>query len=60
MKFVLKKFIFAQGGLYVLMTVKPEGFVAIHNTKEREFIIFNIGNKTAISWLFKSVLIFTC
>ncbi|XVE70976.1 hypothetical protein DITRI_Ditri10aG0113100 [Diplodiscus trichospermus] len=31
-----------QGGLYVLVTVEPEGFVAIPNTKEREFIIFNI------------------
>ncbi|TYH61098.1 hypothetical protein ES332_D07G026300v1 [Gossypium tomentosum] len=31
-----------QGGLHVLVTVEPEGFVAIPNTKEREFIIFNI------------------
>ncbi|KAK8535286.1 hypothetical protein V6N12_056809 [Hibiscus sabdariffa] len=31
-----------QGGLFVLVTVEPEGFVAIPNTKEREFIIFNI------------------
>ncbi|XP_039054912.1 uncharacterized protein LOC120197456 [Hibiscus syriacus] len=31
-----------QGGLYVLVTLEPEGFVAIPNTKEREFIIFNI------------------
>nr|KJB07456.1 hypothetical protein B456_001G024700 [Gossypium raimondii] len=32
----------ASGGLHVLVTVEPEGFVAIPNTKEREFIIFNI------------------
>ncbi|MBA0576618.1 hypothetical protein Golob_024465, partial [Gossypium lobatum] len=32
-----------QGGLHVLVTVEPEGFVAIPNTKEREFIIFNIA-----------------
>ncbi|OMO66889.1 hypothetical protein CCACVL1_20949 [Corchorus capsularis] len=31
-----------QGGLYVLVNVEPEGFVAISNAKEREFIIFNI------------------
>ncbi|XVE97622.1 hypothetical protein REPUB_Repub03eG0034700 [Reevesia pubescens] len=31
-----------QGGLYVLVTAEPEDFVAIPNTKEREFIIFNI------------------
>ncbi|KAE8687621.1 histone-lysine N-methyltransferase ATX1-like [Hibiscus syriacus] len=31
-----------QSGLYVLVTVEPEGFVAIPNSKEREFIIFNI------------------
>ncbi|KAB2072574.1 hypothetical protein ERO13_A07G022184v2 [Gossypium hirsutum] len=31
-----------QGGLHILVTVEPEGFVAIPNTKEREFIIFNI------------------
>ncbi|XVF35388.1 hypothetical protein REPUB_Repub18cG0141400 [Reevesia pubescens] len=31
-----------QGELYILVTVEPEGFVAIPNTKEREFIIFNI------------------
>ncbi|KAB2072572.1 hypothetical protein ES319_A07G025600v1 [Gossypium barbadense] len=32
----------ASGGLHILVTVEPEGFVAIPNTKEREFIIFNI------------------
>ncbi|GLT57211.1 hypothetical protein SLA2020_301990 [Shorea laevis] len=31
-----------QGGLYVLVTVEPEGVVAIPNVKEREFVIFNI------------------
>ncbi|MBA0578092.1 hypothetical protein Gorai_020393 [Gossypium raimondii] len=40
---MLKKRGFAQGGLHVLVTVEPEGFVAIPNTKEREFIIFNIA-----------------
>ena len=48
---VLKKVIFGQDGLYILVTVEPEGFVAIPNTKEREFIIFNIGKPT-ISLLF--------
>ncbi|KAH0868723.1 hypothetical protein HID58_075745, partial [Brassica napus] len=33
-------------GLYVLVTVEPEGIVAIPNFKERSFIIYNIG-KTA-------------
>ncbi|XP_044477773.1 uncharacterized protein LOC123205036 [Mangifera indica] len=31
-----------QGGMYVLVTVEPEGVVAIPNVKERESIIFNI------------------
>ncbi|GKV09995.1 hypothetical protein SLEP1_g21424 [Rubroshorea leprosula] len=31
-----------QGELYVLVTVEPEGVVAIPNVKEREFVIFNI------------------
>ncbi|KAK9273846.1 hypothetical protein L1049_018658 [Liquidambar formosana] len=31
-----------QGGIYVLVTVEPEGFVAIRNGTERQFIIFNI------------------
>ncbi|XP_039036571.1 uncharacterized protein LOC120173483 isoform X2 [Hibiscus syriacus] len=31
-----------QDGLYVLVTVEPEGFVVIPNTKEREFVIYNI------------------
>ncbi|CAF2084592.1 BnaA06g14750D [Brassica napus] len=30
-------------GLYVLVTVEPEGIVAIPNFKERSFIIYNIG-----------------
>lgn len=34
----------AQGGMYVLVTVEPEGVVAIPNVQEREHIIFNIGN----------------
>lgn len=29
--------------MYVLVTVEPEGVVAIPNVKERESIIFNIG-----------------
>lgn len=33
-----------QGGMYVLVTVEPEGVVAMPNVQEREFIIFNIGN----------------
>jgi hypothetical protein len=28
----------------VLATVEPEGIVAIPHVKERQFIIFNIGN----------------
>ncbi|KAL2903680.1 ABC transporter A family member 6, partial [Bienertia sinuspersici] len=32
-----------QGGLYVLVTVEPEGFVAIPDVLERESILFNIG-----------------
>ncbi|KAL6216525.1 hypothetical protein ACLB2K_009748 [Fragaria x ananassa] len=31
-----------QGGMYVLVTVEPEGVVAIPNVQEREHIIFNI------------------
>ncbi|KAM5565602.1 hypothetical protein ABKV19_019557 [Rosa sericea] len=31
-----------QGGTYVLVTVEPEGVVAIPNVQEREYIIFNI------------------
>jgi hypothetical protein len=30
-------------GLYVLVTVEPEGIVAIPNVKERPSIIYNIG-----------------
>lgn len=29
--------------MYVLVTVEPEGIVAIPNFKERSFIIYNIG-----------------
>ncbi|KAH9727583.1 protein FAR1-RELATED SEQUENCE [Citrus sinensis] len=32
-----------QGGMHVLVTVEPEGVVAMPNVEEREFI-FNIGN----------------
>lgn len=32
-----------QDGIYVLVTVEPEGFVAKPNVGEREFILFNIG-----------------
>lgn len=32
-----------QGGFYVLITVEPEGFVAIPGVQERENILFNIG-----------------
>ncbi|PQQ13901.1 uncharacterized protein Pyn_06405 [Prunus yedoensis var. nudiflora] len=31
-----------QGGMYVLVSVEPEGVVAIPNVQEREHIIFNI------------------
>ncbi|XP_062177829.1 uncharacterized protein LOC133882638, partial [Alnus glutinosa] len=31
-----------QGGIYVLVTVEPEGTVAIPHVQERQFIIFNI------------------
>ncbi|XP_031375076.1 uncharacterized protein LOC116189525 isoform X2 [Punica granatum] len=31
-----------QGGISVLVTVEPEGVVALKNVREREFIIFNI------------------
>ncbi|GAB2302660.1 hypothetical protein Dimus_036658 [Dionaea muscipula] len=31
-----------QGGLYVLVTVEPEGIVAIPGAQDREFILFNI------------------
>ncbi|XP_062023855.1 uncharacterized protein LOC133740040 [Rosa rugosa] len=31
-----------QGGMYVLVSVEPEGVVAIPNVQEREYIIFNI------------------
>ncbi|GAB4827292.1 hypothetical protein Ancab_034181 [Ancistrocladus abbreviatus] len=31
-----------QGGRYVLVTVEPEGIVAIPGVQEREFILFNI------------------
>ncbi|KAL9249439.1 hypothetical protein AKJ16_DCAP00752 [Drosera capensis] len=31
-----------QGGMYVLVTVEPEGIVAIPGVQEREFILFNI------------------
>lgn len=30
--------------MHVLVTVEPEGVVAMPNVEEREFIIFNIGN----------------
>ncbi|GMH06962.1 hypothetical protein Nepgr_008802 [Nepenthes gracilis] len=31
-----------QGGMYVLVTVEPEGIVAIPGVQEREFVLFNI------------------
>lgn len=34
----------AQGEMSVLVSVEPEGVVAIPNVQEREHIIFNIGN----------------
>ncbi|CAN7127765.1 unnamed protein product [Brassica rapa subsp. narinosa] len=37
-------------GLHVLVTVEPEGIVAIPNLKERSFIIYNIG-KLLFSYL---------
>ncbi|CAK9175450.1 unnamed protein product [Ilex paraguariensis] len=33
-----------QGGMYVLVTVEPEGIVAIPHGQEREYVIYNIGN----------------
>lgn len=33
-----------QGGVNVLVTVEPEGVVALKNVQERELIIFNIGS----------------
>lgn len=36
-------YIFIQGGLYVLVSVQPEGFVAIPGVRERKDVIFNIG-----------------
>ena len=41
--------------MYVLVTVEPEGIVAIPNFKERSFIIYNIGKlflTTTISLVF--------
>lgn len=35
---------FVQDKTHVLVTVEPEGFVAIPHVPERPFIIFNIGN----------------
>lgn len=35
-------YIFIQGGLYVLVNVQPEGFVAIPGVQERRHVIFNI------------------
>lgn len=40
----LQTFILVQGGMHVLVTVEPEGVVAIRGVKERESIIYNIGN----------------
>ncbi|KAF3446712.1 hypothetical protein FNV43_RR11892 [Rhamnella rubrinervis] len=31
-----------QEGMYILVSVEPEGFVAIRNVSERQFILFNI------------------
>lgn len=41
----LRFFPFAQGGIYVLVAVEPEGIVAIPHVDERQFIIFNIGRQ---------------
>lgn len=30
--------------MYILVSVEPEGFVAIRNVSERQLILFNIGN----------------
>lgn len=40
----LQSSILVQGGMHVLVTVEPEGVVAIRDLKERESIIYNIGN----------------
>lgn len=36
-------YIYIQGGFYVLVSVQPEGFVAIPGVRERKDVIFNIG-----------------
>ncbi|KAJ0257492.1 Caveolin-1 protein [Hirschfeldia incana] len=45
-KLIFKTFSFEQvgdkDGLYVLVTVEPEGIVAVPNFKERSFVIYNI------------------
>ncbi|CAH2067591.1 unnamed protein product [Thlaspi arvense] len=51
-----------KGGLYVLLTVEPEGIVAIPNSEERSFVVHNIGKfvknnswaylTQAVQWLY--------
>ncbi|KAL1219755.1 hypothetical protein V5N11_028744 [Cardamine amara subsp. amara] len=41
-KLIFKTEVNNKDGLYVLVTVEPEGIVAIPNFKERSFIIYNI------------------
>ena len=41
---LLNVWTFAQGHISVLVTVEPEGVVAIPHVQERQSVIFNIGN----------------
>ncbi|XP_042988526.1 uncharacterized protein LOC122316074 isoform X2 [Carya illinoinensis] len=51
-----------EDGIYVLVTVEPEGIVAIPHVQERLFIIFNIGKRSCMKrcsdghWISKSVI----
>ncbi|CAA0338031.1 unnamed protein product [Arabidopsis thaliana] len=45
-----------KAGLNVLVTLEPEGIVAIPNSRERYFIIYNIGKTTHGDTLFKLFL----
>lgn len=38
--------------MYVLVTVEPAGVVAIPHTRERELVIFNIGNSGTLHTMY--------
>ncbi|ESQ27475.1 hypothetical protein EUTSA_v10019630mg [Eutrema salsugineum] len=57
-KLIFKAETHQEGALYVLVTAEPEGIMAIPNSEERSFIIYNIGKLTLSVHFFCLVVAF--